>query len=77
MISLCSETLKLAENKDNFSEWVRSQLLKLDEIKKHQNDLIYKCSKCEFIARGNMKMLPNHYMVDLDSTCEGIMEVLK
>ena len=27
MISLCSETLKLAEKKKNFSEWVRAQLI--------------------------------------------------
>lgn len=77
MISLCSETLKLAEIKPNFSEWVRSQLLKADETKKNQNNLIYKCSKCEYTAKGNMKMLnAEHYLVDKESMCFGKMEVL-
>jgi DNA-directed RNA polymerase subunit M/transcription elongation factor TFIIS len=78
MISLCSETLKLAEIKPNFSEWVRSQLLKSDETKRNQNNLIYKCSKCEYTAQGNMKMLNvEHYLVKKESTCDGIMEVLE
>lgn len=78
MISLCSETLKLAEIKPNFSEWVRSQLLKSDETKRNQNNLIYKCSNCEYTAQGNMKMLnAKHYLVDLESTCLGQMEVLE
>lgn len=77
MISLCSETLKLAENKPNFSQWVRSQLLKSDETKRNQNNLIYKCSKCEYTARGNMKMSNvEHYLIDKESKCSGIMEVL-
>ena len=68
----------MAEDKNNFSEWVRSQLLKSDEIKRNQNNLIYKCSKCEYTAQGNMKMLKvEHYLVDKESKCNGIMEVLK
>ncbi len=78
MISLCSETLKLAETKPNFSEWVRSQLLKSDETKRNQNNLIYYCSKCSYVAQGNEKMLKvEHYLVDKESTCDGIMEVLE
>ena len=70
--------MKIAETKPNFSEWVRSQLLKTDEIKRNQNNLIYKCSKCEYTAQGNMKMLNvEHYLVDKESKCNGIMEVLK
>lgn len=78
MISLCSETLKIAETKKNFSEWVRSQLLKSDETKRNQNNLIYKCSKCEFSCQGNMKMLnAPHYLIDKESKCMGEMEVLE
>ena len=47
MISLCSETLKLAENKNNFSEWVRSQLLKTDETKKPSIIWSYYCLGCD------------------------------
>ena len=47
MISLCSETLKLAENKNNFSEWVRSQLLKSDETKKPSIIWSYYCLGCD------------------------------
>ena len=45
MISLCQKTLKLAEEKQNFSMWVRSQLLKEDqtnEMKLFQ----YTCLSC-------------------------------
>lgn len=69
----------MAENKPNFSQWVRSQLLKSDETKRNKNNLIYKCSKCEFTAHGNARMKnAQHYLVEPEtSKCNGIMEVLE
>ena len=49
MISLCSETLKLAEKKPNFSQWVRAQLIKANEVKKmneNMNKRDYACTQC-------------------------------
>jgi len=81
MISLCSETLKLAETKPNFSEWVRSQLLKQNETVKRNKYLNYKCSKCDYACTGNNKVLGAlHYLVSAKteySTCDGVMEVLE
>ena len=37
VVSLCDETWKLAMEKDNFSEWVRSQLLATDESRIEQD----------------------------------------
>lgn len=44
-ISLCEETAKLAANIPNFSEWVRSKLLELDETRRErdrQADKVFK-----------------------------------
>ncbi len=46
MISLCSKTLSLAEKKTNFSEWVRSQLLKENETVERSIKWTYECEDC-------------------------------
>ena len=75
-ISLDVETSKIADRIENFSGWVRAQLLKLDEHKKRKVDLIFQCSRCNTRMMGNLKMnFKEHYLVDKDSTCDGIMEL--
>lgn len=75
-ISLDGETSKIADRIENFSGWVRAQLLKLDEHKNRKIDLIFQCSKCNTRMMGNLKMnFKEHYLVDKDSTCDGIMEL--
>jgi len=37
VITLCDETWKMAQEKPNFSEWVRAQLLANDERRKEQD----------------------------------------
>ena len=47
MISLCSETLKIAETKNNFSMWVRAQLLKDNKASKYRR-FRYECLDCGY-----------------------------
>lgn len=46
MISLDGECLKIAEGINNFSGWVRDQLLKTVEDKKTKNLYQYECETC-------------------------------
>ena len=45
MITLCDETYELAKAIPNFSEWVRSKLLKTDEKRREQDDMAFKIWK--------------------------------
>ena len=41
VISLCDETWRLAQEKPNFSEWVRYQLLAYDEKRREQDKVAH------------------------------------
>jgi hypothetical protein len=47
MISLDGETLKIAEKLENFSGWVRAQLIKYDEKINPRIKHSYACYTCE------------------------------
>ena len=48
MISLCRKTLELADNKENFSGWVRAMLLREEEANKpNAIRWTYECKECE------------------------------
>jgi len=76
-ISLDGETSKIADRIENFSGWVRAQLLKLDERQnKRKVDMIFQCNKCGFRCIGIINMnQKEHYLIDKTSTCDGIMEL--
>lgn len=75
-ISLDGETSKIADKIENFSGWVRAQLLKLDEQNNKKIDLIFECNVCGFRCIGNIKIhQKEHYLVDTKSKCHGIMEL--
>lgn len=61
MISLDSKTLKLAEEKPNFSEWVRSKLLENNQDMKRWK---YECHECEYQFHVSSKL------VDLNFQCQ-------
>lgn len=61
MISLCQKTLKLAEEKNNFSMWVRSQLLK-EEQKDKLRRYRYTCLVCNYhFDRSSERVDPYFY----------------
>jgi len=41
VITLCDKTWQMAQEKPNFSEWVRAQLLANDEKRKEMDDVAY------------------------------------
>ena len=61
MISLDSQTLKLAEQKKNFSQWVRAQLIKVDENERGvRRRFEYTCDECKYYWGVSSKM-PDEY----------------
>ena len=60
MISLCQKTLKLAEEKQNFSMWVRSQLLK-EEAKDKLRRYRYTCDVCEYIFERSSERVDSYF----------------
>jgi len=60
MISLCQKTLKLAEEKQNFSMWVRSQLLK-EEAKDKLRRYRYTCLVCDYYWERSSESVDNYF----------------
>jgi len=87
MISLCSESLKLATEKENFSEWVRAMLFQESETHlpnglKKADRKTYDCSECGSWIKSTDKridgcphgsrFLPASFR---DESCNGFMEL--
>ena len=60
-ISLCAETEKLAAQKKNFSQWIRSQLLKEVESKINFPIFQYFCESCGWYWNVKSKYVDNFF----------------
>jgi hypothetical protein len=73
-VSLCDRSHKIASDMENFSDWLREQLLKYDpehqlKIEKANKKHGYECIPCQKIFWYNKKLLSDEYCNYCNTKC--------